>query len=77
MNLFKELAMHISTKNKDYIIKSIENLPPQKVQEVIDFIDFLLMRSQDEASGVDVPSLLLQQDVLSKIWEDEKDLYEL
>ncbi len=69
--------MHISTKNKDYIIKSIENLPPQKVQEVIDFIDFLLMRSQDEASGVDVPSLLLQQDVLSKIWEDEKDLYEL
>ncbi len=69
--------MHISTENKDYIIKSIENLPPQKVQEVIDFIDFLLMRSQDEASGVDVPSLLLQQDVLSKIWEDEKDLYEL
>lgn len=69
--------MHISTENKDYIIKSIENLPPQKVQEVIDFIDFLLMRSQDEASGVDVPSLLLQQDALSKIWEDEKDLYEL
>ena len=77
MNLFKELAMHISTENKDYIIKSIENLPPQKVQEVIDFIDFLLMRSQDEVSGVDVPSLLLQQEVLSKIWEDEQDLYEL
>ncbi|MBW2119589.1 MAG: DUF2281 domain-containing protein [Deltaproteobacteria bacterium] len=69
--------MPISTESKEYILKSIESLPPQKVQEVLDFIDFLRMRFRTEQSGVDEPSLLLQQNALVKIWENEEDLYEL
>ena len=67
--------MAISPQSKEYILKSIEILPPQKVQEVIDFIEFLRRRAKP--SGVDEPSLLLQQDALAKIWGDEEDLYEL
>ena len=69
--------MPISTKSKDYIIKRIEDLPPQRVQEVIDFIEFVRMRSQPEPSGVNMSSLLLQQEALAEIWKDEEDLYEL
>jgi len=67
--------MAVSPQSKKYILKSIEILPPQKVQEVIDFIEFLKIRSKP--SGVDEPSILLQQDTLVKIWGDEEDLYEL
>ena len=69
--------MSISMENKEYILKSIEGLPPQKVQEVLDFIDFLRMRFRPNQSGVDESALLLQQNALLKIWENEEDLYEL
>ena len=69
--------MAISSECKENILKSIEKLPSQKVQEVIDFIEFLKMKSHLKTSGVDTPSLLLQQDALTKIWEDEEDPYEL
>jgi hypothetical protein len=69
--------MPIPVNNKEYILKSIETLPPEKLQEVIDFIDFLQIRSQLQQSMVDESSLLLQQNALAKIWENEEDLYEL
>ena len=69
--------MPISVDNKEYILKSIETLPPEKLQEVIDFIVFLQIRSQLQQSIVDEPFLLLQQNALAKIWENEEDLYEL
>jgi len=69
--------MPIPVKNKEYILKNIETLPPEKLQEVIDFIDFLQIRSQLQQSMVDESSLLLQQNALAKIWENEEDLYEL
>jgi len=69
--------MPIPVKNKEYILKNIETLPPEKLQEIIDFIDFLQIRSQLQQSMVDESSLLLQQNALAKIWENEEDLYEL
>lgn len=69
--------MPIPVNNKEYILKSIETLPPEKLQEVIDFIDFLQIRYQLQQSMVDESSLLLQQNALAKIWENEEDLYEL
>ena len=69
--------MPVSTDSKEYILKTIETLPPQKVQAVIDFIDFLRIRSQTEGSAVDDAYLLLQQNSLAKIWDNEEDLYEL
>jgi hypothetical protein len=37
--------MGISMESKEYILKSIESLPPQKVQEDLDFIDFLRIKA--------------------------------
>ena len=75
--LKKEANMPVSTDSKEYILKTIETLPPQKVQAVIDFIDFLRIRSHTEGSAVDDAFLLLQQHSLAKIWDNEEDLYEL
>ena len=69
--------MPIPVDNKEYILKSIETLPPEKLQEVIDFIDFLQIRSHLQQSIADKSFLLLQQNALAKIWENEEDLYEL
>jgi hypothetical protein len=73
----KEVIMTIPAERKEYIIKSIEDLPPQRIQELIDFIDFLRIKFQQEKAGVNHSSLLLQQNTLARIWHDDEDLYAL
>ena len=64
-------------KYKEHIIKNIEDLSPELIQEVIDFIEFLKIKKMKK-TGVDYESLLLQQDSLNRIWKAEsEDLYEL
>jgi len=63
--------------HKELIIKDLEELSPELVQEVIDFIEFLKIKRMKKA-GVDYESLLLQQESLSRIWKEaSEDLYEL
>lgn len=69
--------MPISAENREYILKSIENLPPQRIEEIIDFIEFLKGKSSDRSSAIDDSALVLQQASLNKIWQNEEDLYEL
>jgi hypothetical protein len=69
--------MTISAENMDHIIRSIETLPPNKIEEVIHFINVLKAKPSGKKSAVNESYLLLQQASLSKIWEDEEDLYEL
>jgi hypothetical protein len=61
-------------KEREYLKKEIDNLSPGLLQEVLDFIEFLILKK----SGVDYGSLILQQGNLQKIWaSDAEDLYEL
>lgn len=69
--------MPISAQHREYILKSIENLPPRRIEEVIDFIEFLKAKSSDRSSAIDDSALVLQQASLNKIWQNEEDLYEL
>jgi hypothetical protein len=63
--------------NQTSIIKRIEGLTPDMIQEVIDFIDFLKLKRMDKLNS-DKWALLLQQESLRGIWEsDAEDLYEL
>jgi hypothetical protein len=63
--------------HKELIIKDLEELSPELVQEVIDFIEFLKIRRMKK-TGVDYESLILQQESLSRIWEEaSEDIYEL
>jgi len=73
----KDLLMTPLKNYKDFIIENLEELPPELIQEVIDFIQFLKIKRMKQ-SGVDNESLLLQQESLNRIWEPEsEDIYEL
>ena len=69
--------MGITVNYKELIVKDLEELPPELIQEVIDFVEFLKIKKLRKA-GVDYESLLLQQESLNRIWKAEsEDLYEL
>ena len=69
--------MTVVDSNQTSIIKRIEELTPDMIQEVIDFIDFLKLKRMDKLNS-DKGALLLQQESLRRIWEsDAEDLYEL
>lgn len=62
---------------KEIITKDLDELTPELVQEVIDFIEFLKYK-RVKKTGIDYISLQLQQQNLSKIWDMESEnLYEL
>lgn len=69
--------MAIVDSSQTSIIKRIEGLTPDMIQEVIDFIDFLKLKRMDKLNS-DNGALLLQQESLRRIWEsDAEDFYEL
>ncbi|MFH1583963.1 MAG: DUF2281 domain-containing protein [Actinomycetota bacterium] len=62
---------------KEIVMKDIEELTPELIQEVIDFIDFLKDKRMKK-TGVDYNLLLIQQKSLSRIWDVESEnIYEL
>ena len=69
--------MESTINYKEIIVKDIEELSPELIQEVIDFIAFL-KNKRAKKTVVNYHSLILQQENLSKIWNTEsEDLYEL
>ena len=69
--------MSIAVNYKETIIKQLEDLSPELVQEVIDFAEFLKIKRMN-TSGLDSASLLLQEKSLGRIWDSKsEDLYEL
>ena len=61
------------------LLKIMETLPEGKALEIINFAKFLKKQYGSRSqSQIDESSLLLQQQSLSKIWDDPgEDLYEL
>ena len=54
----------------EILIEKIKILPPQKVAEVIDFVDFLMQREERklvEAAGI------LSETAFSKVWDNDED----
>ena len=69
--------MSIAVNYRETIIRQLEDLSPELIQEVIDFAEFLKIKKM-KTSGVDTDSLLLQQESLGRIWDSKsEDLYEL
>lgn len=59
------------------VLKEVEGLPSELIEEVIDFIEFLKIRKIKKERR-DETYLLLQQENLKKIWDTEgEDLYDL
>lgn len=69
--------MDVSTNYKEIILKDLDELTPELIQEVIDFVEFLKIKKAKNRV-MDYSSLLIQQEGLNKIWNSEsEDLYEL
>ena len=69
--------MGTAINSKEIIMKDIEELTPELIQEVIDFIEFLKYK-RVKRTGVDYNSLIIQQKSLSRIWDVESEnIYEL
>jgi hypothetical protein len=57
--------------------KKLQDLSPELLEEVIDFIEFLKIKRMKKGN-IDVSSLLIQQESLNRIWHSEnEDVYEL
>jgi hypothetical protein len=71
--------MITTNHNHVELAEILQQLPEEKVAELIDFAKFLLTRYvQKSNSQIDESALLLQQKALAKIWNDpEEDVYEL
>jgi hypothetical protein len=65
--------------NQTELAEILEQLPEEKIVEVIDFGRYLLARyARQSNTQIDESALLLQQKALTRIWEDpEEDVYEL
>jgi hypothetical protein len=64
---------------KTELIQLINDLPEEKIMELFDFARFLVSQyAKRGVSQIDDGSLALQQQTLSRIWDNpEEDLYEL
>ncbi len=69
--------MDATERNHAAIVKKINELTPEMIQEVIDFIDFLKTKKNEKKVNTE-DILFVQQKSLSRIWESEfEDLYEI
>ena len=69
--------MSMNVNYEETITKKLQDLPPELLEEVIDFIEFLKIKRMKKGN-IDVSSLLIQQESLNRIWHNEnEDVYEL
>ncbi len=70
--------MPLQKDKKVEILELLEQLPDSKMEEVLDFVEYLKIKDEGTSSGIDESSLRLQGKSLRKIWNSpEEDLYEL
>ena len=53
------------------VIEKIRSLPPEKVIEVLDFVDFLCQR--DEESSLVKSASKLSEGAFEKVWDNSED----
>jgi hypothetical protein len=56
---------------QETLMEKINALPPEKVVEVEDFVDFLRVRAQDR--GLTRAASHMSQDVFRKVWDNPND----
>ena len=69
--------MSMNVNYEETITKKLQDLSPELLEEVIDFIEFLKIKKMKKGN-IDISSLLIQQESLNRIWQSEnEDVYEL
>ena len=55
----------------DSLVDKIQQLPPEKVEEVHDFVDFLLARDRD--ASLTTAASRLSEDAFRRVWDNPED----
>lgn len=67
--------MRLLEMSEPAVLEKLRHLPVDKRAEVVDFIDFLLVRSQDD--GVRLAMAQLNSATFAKVWDNaEDDVYD-
>jgi hypothetical protein len=61
----------MNTRDPQALIEKLKNLPPERVAEVEDFVDFL--RTRDEERALVRAAGKASEPTLSKIWNNDDD----
>jgi hypothetical protein len=61
----------VSLSSRDLLFRKIEHLPPDRVAEVEDFVDFLASRATDRELGHAVTAAA--EPALAKVWDNPDD----
>ena len=61
----------LSDKHEIMLIEKLKDLPPEKLAEVEDFVDFL--RERGEARKFTHASALLSEPAFAKAWDNDSD----
>lgn len=61
----------LNDKHEILLIEKLKDLPPEKLVEVEDFVDFL--RERDEARKFTHAAALMSEPAFAKVWDNESD----
>jgi Protein of unknown function (DUF2281) len=56
--------------SENILFDKIKVLPPQKIAEVVDFVDFLMQREDKKLVQA---AMKLSENALSKVWDNDED----
>ncbi len=61
----------MNTRDPQALIEKLKHLPPERVAEVEDFVDFL--RSRDEERALQRAAMRAAEPAFAEVWENDDD----
>ena len=61
----------MNTRDPQALIEKLKNLPPERVAEVEDFVDFL--RARDEERDLERAVTRVAEPAFARVWENDAD----
>ena len=63
--------MNMTSRHEQALIEKLKRLPPERIAEVEDLVDFL--QSRDEARGLTRSAMKSSEATVAKVWHNEDD----
>lgn len=61
----------MSAQNLEQVVSKLKSLPPERLMEVEDFIDFVSRRTRDRT--LTAAAMAVSEPTLEKIWDNDED----
>lgn len=61
----------MTSQHEQALLEKLKRLPPERIAEVEDFVDFL--QSRDEARGLFRSAMKSSETAFAKVWDNEDD----